>query len=67
MAQMNLSMKQKHTCGHREQTVVAKGEGAARGMDCNIRFSRSKLLYIEWIKKTRSYCIAQETVFNILL
>ena len=27
MAQVNLSMKQKQNDGHREQTVVAKGEG----------------------------------------
>ena len=29
--------------------VVAKGEGAGRGMEWEVGISRCKLLYIEWI------------------
>ena len=60
---MNLSMKQKQT--HRQnRLVVAKGEGGG-GMDWELGISRCKLLYTGWIN-TRSYCIAQGTIFNIL-
>ena len=46
---MNLPMKQKQNHGHREQTVVAKGEGARGGMGWEVEVSRCKPLYIEWI------------------
>ena len=39
MTQMNLSMKQKQTHGHREQTVVAKGRGVEGGVDYEETFS----------------------------
>ena len=39
--------------------MVAKGEGVRRD-----GISKCKLLYIDWI--TRSFSIAQETIFNIL-
>ena len=44
---MNFSMKQKQTHRHREQIVVAKGEGG--GMDWEFGVNRCKLLYIEWV------------------
>ena len=49
MTQMNLSMKQKQTHSHREQTCCQSG-GAGRGrMVWEFGISRCKLLYIEWI------------------
>ena len=44
---MNLSMKQNQ--GHREQTMVAKGEEGGRGLDWEFGISIRKLVYIEWI------------------
>ena len=56
MAQTNLSKKQKQTHGHREQTVVAKGEGGASGRDWEFGVPRCKLLHLEWIiKEVLSY------------
>ena len=43
---MNLSMKQKQTHGHREQTC---GEGAGGGMEWEVGGSRCELLYTEWM------------------
>ena len=63
---MNLSMKQKWTHGHREQTCgCQRGGGGGEGMEWEFGVSRCKLLYIEWIT-TRSDCIAWGTIFNIL-
>ena len=42
--------------------MVAKGEESGGRMDWEFRISRCKLLY----KITRSYYIAQATIFNIL-
>ena len=47
MAQMDLSTKQKQTHRCREQTCGCQGGG--RGMDCEFRISRCKLLHLEWI------------------
>ena len=58
---MNLSMIQTHR--HTEQICHCQGKGDARGVDWEFRISRSKLLYIGW-RNTRSYCIAQKTIFN---
>ena len=44
---MNLSMNQKQTHRHREQIVLAKGDGG--GMDWESGISRDKRLYVEWI------------------
>ena len=48
--------------------MVAKGEEerGGEGKDWEFGISRCKLLYREWIN-TRSYCIAQGTIFNILV
>ena len=62
---MNLSAKQKWTHEHREQIVVAKGEGVGEGMEWEVGVSKCKLLYIEWINNS-SYCVAQGTMFNIV-
>ena len=49
MIQMNLSMKQKQTHRHREQTCGCQdGCGAEGGMAWEVGTSRCKLLYIEW-------------------
>ena len=45
---MNLSMKQKQTHRHREQTCGCQGGWEREGgMDWEFGFSRCKLLYIE--------------------
>ena len=44
---MNLSMKQKLTHRHREQTFGYQEGGG--GMDWEFGISRYKLLYVEWI------------------
>ena len=45
---MNLSMKQKQTHRHGEQTCGCQGGGGG-GMDWECGISRCKLLYIVWI------------------
>ena len=52
MTQMSLSMKQKQTHRHREQTCGCLGggcQGRGGGMDWEFGTSRCKLLYIERI------------------
>ena len=49
MAQMNLSMKQKQTHGHREQTCCCQGGGGGGGREWEFGVSRGELLYREWI------------------
>ena len=46
---MDLSMKQKQTHRHREQTYGCQGRGCGGRMDWEFGISRCKLLYIEWI------------------
>ena len=47
---MNLSMKQKQTQRHREETCGCQGGGEMGGrIDWEFGISRCKLLYIEWI------------------
>ena len=47
---MNLSMKQKQTHRHKEQTCgYQEGVGGGGRMDLEFGISRCKLLYIEWI------------------
>ena len=53
MTQMNLSMKQKQTHRHREQTHGCQGGG----MDWEFVISRCTLLYIEWINNTVLLCV----------
>ena len=55
MIQMNLSMKQKQTHGHREQICGGQGGGVWGVMDWKFEISRCKLLYIEWISKVSLY------------
>ena len=49
MTQMNLSMKQKQTHGHREQACGCKGERGWGGVDWELEVNRCKLLHIKWI------------------
>ena len=65
MIQMNLFTKQKQIHRHREQNVVAYGEGFGGETEWEVEVSRCKLLHISGII-TRSYCIAQKTIFNVL-
>ena len=44
---MILSLKQKHTCKHGEQTCGCQGGGS--GMYWEFGVSRCKLLHLEWI------------------
>ena len=53
MAQMKRSTKQKQTHGHREQTCACQGE---EGREWDVRVSRCKLLYLEWIKNKVLLC-----------
>ena len=46
MAQMNLSIKQKQTHRHGEQTCGC--QGGRRGMDREVGVSRCKLPHLEW-------------------
>ena len=46
---MNISMKQKQTHRHREQTCGCQGNQGG-GMDWEFGVSRCKLLHIEWIE-----------------
>ena len=52
---MNLSTKRKENHRHREQTVVAKGEGVGGGMDWEFGISRGQLVYVEWINNKVLY------------
>ena len=49
MTQRNLSMKQKQDHRHRKQTGGYQMGGAWKGMEWEVRVSRSKLLYVERI------------------
>ena len=42
-------MKQKKNHGHREQMVVAKGDGVGGEMEWKFGVTRSKGLYTEWV------------------
>ena len=53
---MNLSMKQKQTHRHREQTCGCQGGGVGGGMDWEFGISRCKLLYIERISNKVQLC-----------
>ena len=46
---MNLSVKQKQTLRHREQTVFEKREGAAGVVEWEVGGSKWKLLYMEYM------------------
>ena len=47
---MNLSVEQKQTYRHREQTCGCHGDGRS-GMDWEFGVSRCKLLHLEWLEK----------------
>ena len=65
MTQINLSMKQKQTHRHKEQTCVCR-EGKAGGeMEWEVGISRCKLLYIEWLKH-KVLLYSTGNIFNIL-
>ena len=49
MAQMNLSIEQKQTHRHGEQTCGCQGGGEGSGMDRESGLSRCQLLHLEWI------------------
>ena len=59
MTQMNLSVKQKQTHRHREQTVVAKGAGG-RGTD-GVGVWDQQMQTIMYIYKTEALCCTPET------
>ena len=45
---MNLSIENKQTHGHREQTCGCQGGGQGSGVDGDWGVSRCKLLHLEW-------------------
>ena len=49
MTQMNLSMKQKQSHGHKEQTSTCREGGGWGGVEWEVGVSRCKLLYREWV------------------
>ena len=49
MTQINLSMKQKQSHGHREQTCGCQGGGVGGKMVWEVGVSRCKPLYTGWI------------------
>ena len=53
---MNLSMKQKQTHRHREQTCGSQGEEVGGGMEWKFGVSRCKLLYTDGIKNKILLC-----------
>ena len=61
---MNTSMKQKLT-DKENRLVGAQGEHAGRGEDWESGLAAANY-YTQDGSATRSYCIAQETVFNSL-
>ena len=65
--QMKLSMKQKQTHRHREQTCGYQGVGEAvgEGEIGNLGLADANY-YIQNGQTTRSYYIAQGTIFNTL-
>ena len=65
ITQMNLSMKQKQNHRHRKQTVGFQVKRTGGSMEGEIRVSRCKLLYTEWVNN-KVPSIAQRTIFNIL-
>ena len=56
-AQMNLTIRQKQTHRHREQTCGCQEDGEG-GMDRDFGESRCKLLHLEWINKILPYSTA---------
>ena len=61
---MNISMKQKQTHKHREQTCGCQEGGVRGGIDWECGISRWKLLHVEYINK-KVLRIAQGTIFNV--
>ena len=59
---MNLSIEQKETHGHREETWGCQGGGEGCGMDGEFGVSRCKLLQWEWINND---ILLYNTVNNI--
>ena len=60
-------MKQKQTQGHREQTVVAKGEWGGDGMEWEVKVSKCKLLCLEWINnKVLLYSTENYTQYSMI-
>ena len=55
MTQMNLSMRQKQTHRHREQTGGCQGEGAGGAIEWESGISRCKLLFTACINKALLY------------
>ena len=49
---MNLSMKPKQNCGHKEQSCGCQRRGTGGRMEWEVGVSSSELLYIEWINTT---------------
>ena len=65
MTQVNISMKLKMPYEHREQTCGCQG-GKRLGKGWGRRLGLSDVNFHIQNGKTKSYCIAQETIFNIL-
>ena len=62
---MNISMKQKQTHRHREQTCGCQG-GVSGGKDWESGVSRCKLLYIGWINKVLLYSTGNSIQYPVI-
>ena len=61
---MYITSSLKNNSPEENRLVVAKREEFGREMEWEVGVRRCKLLYTEW-RRTRSYWIAQGTVFNV--
>ena len=70
MTQTNVPMKQKETCGHKEKTGRAQGQGLGGGLEWEAGVSRCKLSYVEAINSKVPLCATdshiQHPVINIM-
>ena len=63
---MNISMKQKQTRRHREQTCGCQGGGGGGGKDWEFGISRCKLLYKGWINKVLLYSTGNNIQYSVI-
>ena len=62
---MNLSIENKQTHGHGEQTVVVKGEGEGVGGTGSLGLADANYCIFKWISN-EILCIAYETISSHL-
>ena len=63
---MNLSMKQKQTHIHREQTHGCRWGGGGGRIEWEFVVSRYKLLYMEWINKVLLHSTGNYSQYSVI-